>query len=48
METEILLITKQNLRNIAKTLTGLNLQVNQLSKMVKKLRLKIVEKEEKC
>jgi len=39
---EAIIISNQLLRNIAKTLSGLNQQVNQLSQMVKEARIKII------
>jgi hypothetical protein len=46
----LIIIQEQFLRSMAKTLTSLNLQVNQLSQMVKEARLNLLKEKEvkKC
>jgi len=44
-DTELLIIQKNGLRTMAKTLNALSLQVIQLTNQVRELRLKIAEKE---
>jgi len=43
MENKLIVISQQSLRNIAKTLTALKLQITQLENQVKELRLNLLK-----